>query len=81
MQTQVTDDGHDAELGYESAVDKQGLKSVHLGRHKGSDALYLSEIIAGDWTVMVKDLPCWRSGTFSGFVAVPVPIGGSATCI
>jgi len=34
MQTQATDYGHEAELGYLAAVEELGLESVYLGRHK-----------------------------------------------
>jgi branched-chain amino acid transport system substrate-binding protein len=34
MQTQATDYGHEAELGYLQAVEELGLESVYLGRHK-----------------------------------------------
>jgi branched-chain amino acid transport system substrate-binding protein len=44
MQTQATDYGHEAELGYEKAVAERGLKSVYLGRHKVTETDFVGTI-------------------------------------
>jgi branched-chain amino acid transport system substrate-binding protein len=44
MQTQATDYGHEAELGYQSAVDELGLESVYLGRHKVTETDFVGTV-------------------------------------
>lgn len=44
MQTQATDYGHEAELGYLAAVDELGLESVYLGRHKVTETDFVGTV-------------------------------------
>lgn len=44
MQTQATDYGHEAEIGYEQAVAAHGLDSVYLGRHKVSETDFVGTV-------------------------------------
>ena len=44
MQTQATDYGHEAELGYQSAVEELGLESVYLGRHKVTETDFVGTV-------------------------------------
>jgi len=44
LQTQATDYGHEAELGYESAVAEHGLESVYVGRHKVTETDFVGTI-------------------------------------
>ena len=44
MQTQATDYGHEAELGYLSGVEEMGLESVYLGRHKVTETDFVGAV-------------------------------------
>jgi len=44
MQTQATDYGHEAELGYEASVAELGLESVYLGRHKVTETDFVATV-------------------------------------
>jgi len=44
LQTQATDYGHEAELGYERAVAEHGLESVYVGRHKVTETDFVGTI-------------------------------------
>lgn len=44
LQTQATDYGHEAELGYEQAVQEHGLESVYVGRHKVSETDFVGSV-------------------------------------
>ena len=44
LQTQATDYGHEAELGYLSGVEELGLESVYLGRHKVTETDFVGTV-------------------------------------
>ncbi len=44
MQTQATDYGHEAEIGYEASVAELGLESVYLGRHKVTETDFVATV-------------------------------------
>lgn len=44
LQTQATDYGHEAEIGYEQAVAELGLESVYLGRHKVTETDFVGTV-------------------------------------
>ncbi len=44
LQTQATDYGHEAELGYEMAVEELGLESVYVGRHKVTETDFVGAV-------------------------------------
>jgi len=44
LQTQATDYGHEAELGYEQAVEALGIESVYLGRHKVTETDFVGTV-------------------------------------
>ncbi len=44
LQTQATDYGHEAELGYERAVEEHRLESVYVGRHKVAETDFVGSV-------------------------------------
>lgn len=46
LQTQATDYGQEVEIGYENAVEKLGLESVYVGRHKVTETDFVGSVTA-----------------------------------